>query len=386
MMNGPVPGGPYGGFGPSGYAGPATPLGSAYPSADAPPLMPRMAFPPQPMMDSAKDDGPISVAFNLQPSLQAVRPTRPCPDTRQYLNRWESWLLERPLAHPSISNDVAGYVQAAIEDLEGNHAASNENEYMKFGIRHNEYRLVYQSISGWVLNMWQSEEDFEEHQFGAYSKPRPIVWWDLRQAHDVDVEIVDVDNDICPNRIRVLMSRGALFFRVELPENVPVWYMAIKNIIMESSLAHVKACDSEVKQSKRWPAACGLAQAMASGWPIGERAMAIAFHVYDIDYDCALRLGEIVILLREIVAGMLHAEGRAEGADRDVAVASASSRIPEAELCDRALSLRRRLDPRGDGCVRKDEFVLLGHEAIMEALDLTHHRENGNGDSRCSIM
>eukprot|EP00439_Symbiodinium_sp_Y106_P014821 s3029_g2.t1 len=49
-------------------------------------------------------------------------------------------------------------------------------------------------------------------------------------------------------------------------------------------------------------------------------AMAILFHCYDTDMDCVLRLGEAMLLLLELYAGLLHVGGTAEGATMDLAV------------------------------------------------------------------
>merc|ERR1719401_233332 len=75
-----------------------------------------------------------------------------------------------------------------------------------------------------------------------------------------------------------------------------------------------------------------------------------------------------MVLLQELIAALVHDEGRAEGADRNLAVFSASHRVSEDELFDRAVRLRRRLCPYCDGKVRKDDFIMNGAPAISEAL------------------
>jgi len=323
------------------------------------------------MMDSAAEDGPISVAFNMRPSLRTMIPKRPSPDTLQYPNRMESWLQEKQLVgklprHPA---DVCGYVQAAITD-EHDHSAKNKAEYHRLGFQHNEVRLVFQSISGWVLMVWRSQEEFEEGIHGDRRAPRPIAWFDLREAVDLEVTIGDYFQDLCPHLIRILMKSGNYYFRVELPEDVPVWYMAIKRLIQDACIDDVRLRDTETHKMKRWPAACGIAKAILGGWPIGERALAIAFHCYDIDYDCALKTGELMVLIQELLAAMLHDEGRAEGQDRATAVMSAASRVSEDDLYERAIRFRRRCDNHCEGKVRKDNFIIYGHSAILEALDM----------------
>lgn len=347
------------------------------------PLMPRMNFPPQPVMDSAGDDGPISVAFGMRKSVRAYVPTRPCPNTWTYPDRRDSLLLERRQIQPRQGSDVCGYIQAAASDAD---LAANNEEKERMGVTHNEMRLVYGSISGWTLLLWQTQQDFQEGLHGEKRAPRPIAWFDLREAYDVNVDFGDYVTEICPHRVRVMMPKGHLFFRVEHPEDVPVWFSAIRSLIMDSTVAFSKTRDSKHLQSKRWPAAKGLARELLSGRPIGERALAIAFHCYDIDYDSSLRLGEIMILIQELLAAMLADVGRAEGGDRDTAVMSASARIPEEELFERAMRFRRRCGHTAGGRVKKDAFIINGHEAMLEAMDLAPGVHGGGGESSCSVM
>merc|ERR1719277_450087 len=49
------------------------------------------------MMDSEYRDGPVSVAFNMQPTCVQIASKRPSPQTLQYLNRVEARVL-----HPSL--------------------------------------------------------------------------------------------------------------------------------------------------------------------------------------------------------------------------------------------------------------------------------------------
>lgn len=365
-------------------------MGPQAPAAatDDMPLPPMMPFPPQHIMDSGPDDGPISVAYKMHPSVQAVRMQRPAPDTHQYYSRYESWLLERQVARPHMNCDICGWVQATVED-QPNYAANNADMVEKMGIKHDNLRMCFQSISGWVLMLWRNQADFEVSMAGEPRAPRPIAWWDLRQAWDVQVELFDFNKDICPHRICVMMNRGCLYFRVELPEDVPIWFSNIKRLIQESSLHQVRSRDSDTHQRKRWPAACGLGQALASGWPIGERALAIAFHCYDLDYDGGLRNGEIMLLITELVAGMIHADGRAEGEDRETAMQSAQSRIDEDDLFDRALRFRRRCQVGYTGAVKKDDFILYGHQAMLEALDMGSgegFESAGSHREACTLM
>mmetsp|Transcript_20706 Transcript_20706/g.57832 ORF Transcript_20706/g.57832 Transcript_20706/m.57832 type:complete len:382 (+) Transcript_20706:119-1264(+) len=353
------------------------------------PLMPRQRFPPQHVMDSDPLDGPYSVAYNLQPSVSQIASKRPSPHTPQYLRRIESKFthpaMREALAPPGHSSDVCGYVQAAFAD-EAN-AATNKEELDRFCIGHNEARLVYACISGWVLMFWRSGEDFEAGIRGARGSPRPLMWWDLREAWDVDVDFLDFRTEVCPHRIRIMMKKGNLYFRVEQPEDVPVWYLAIRRLVQDYAWHRVQVRDTELHQIKRWPAAKGLGNCLLTGSPIGERALAIAFHCYDIDYDCELRVGEIMVFLQELLAAMIADEGRAEGSDRNTAVMSAESRLPADELYDRAVRFQRTCCGGAMGFVKKDDFINQGYVAMLEAMDLGGPADAGDGGgASCVVM
>lgn len=350
------------------------------------PLMPMGPFPPQHIVDAGNDDGAISTAYHLQPSVQAIRMRRPCPDTPQYYSRYESWLLERQVRQPKPGNDICGWVQVAVEDQD--HFGA-ENDYMKerMGLNLDSLRMCFQSISGWTLMLWRSQADFQMSLTADPRAPKPIAWWDLRQAWDVQVEIFDFTTDICPHRFCVMMNKGCLYFRVEMPEDVPTWFRAIKHLIQDSSISHARARDTEVHQNKRWPAACGLGKALAGGWPIGERALAISFHCYDLDCDGGLRNGELMIFIQELLAGMIHADGRAVGEDRNGAVQEAASRLTDDDLFDRALRFRQVCQAGYTGAVKKDDFILYGHKAMLECLDMGGEFEDaGRSHEACAVM
>jgi len=325
-----------------------------------------MIFPPQPVADSMKNDGPVSVAYNMQPEVIHIGPVRPCPQTRQYIHRGLARIQESKFTQPRHSVDICGWVMAAVDPNDAQD--DNQAERNRMHIIHNPSRLVFQCISGWTLLQWHNEDDFEQGINGDRRAPRPIAWWDLRKAFDVHLEIGDPQRDMAPYRFTLMFSTGNLYFCVELPDTVPVWHQALRNLVMDANMDRVKRVDAEVHQRKRWPAACGIARALVSGSPVGERAMAILFHCYDIDYDCNLRVGEIVMLLLEVMAGCAHAEGLAEGQDRETALMSARSRLPEDQLYDRAQVFRRSCDLRGDGKVRKDDFIRFGQGLLLEAL------------------
>mmetsp|Transcript_13545 Transcript_13545/g.41790 ORF Transcript_13545/g.41790 Transcript_13545/m.41790 type:complete len:382 (+) Transcript_13545:36-1181(+) len=332
------------------------------------PLIPEMSFPPQRLMDSAPEDGPVSVAYKAQPEVVKIEQLRPCPDTRQYLHRGYSRFQERALAQPSQANDICGWVLATIHTSD--HAEANRLDEEIMHVRHNDFRLVFQCISGWALMNWASQDAFEEGIHGARRAPRPLAWWDLRKAWDVKVDVGDPFTDIIAHRITVSTSSGNLYFCVELAENVPIWYSAIRGLIKDNAVHQVKARDTVSHQRKRWPAACGLASALAAGGGIGDRALAIAFHAYDMDCDCALQVGELMVLVTELIAGLLHVEGRAEGHDRETAVYTVGARIHEEDMFERAARFRRRCDAAGDGRVRKDDFIRFGQGAMLEAIEM----------------
>eukprot|EP00420_Gonyaulax_spinifera_P020390 CAMPEP_0197902766 /NCGR_PEP_ID=MMETSP1439-20131203/54250_1 /TAXON_ID=66791 /ORGANISM="Gonyaulax spinifera, Strain CCMP409" /LENGTH=424 /DNA_ID=CAMNT_0043523821 /DNA_START=21 /DNA_END=1296 /DNA_ORIENTATION=+ len=344
------------------------PMSAPWPSLGPGPLQPSQQglSLPQRMLDSAPEDGPPSVAYNLQAEIQHVGQMRPCPNTKQYIHRGLSRQQEAKMMQPNHSCDICGWVFATVD-------ASDTEGHAKEDILHlrlDEFRAVFQCISGWTLMIWRSQDDFEDGIYGARRAPRPLAWWDLRKAWDVHVEVGDAQADLVPNRITVMTSTGNLYFCVELTENVPVWFFAIRTLIKENYVHQVAMKDSVPHQRKRWPAACGLARALVSGQPIGDRALAIAFHLYDIDYDSVLQAGELMVLVKELFAGLLSVEGRAEGQDRATGIISVEHRVPEDDLFERATRFRRRCDATGDGRVRKDDFLRCGHIAMLEALDL----------------
>lgn len=327
---------------------------------------------PQPLLDTAKDDGPVSVAYGLKPQLLEIRPERPCPATKQYLHRGAArpQVHQTVNLHPRANADVCGLV-VATDDPNNLHGNSGKDT-----------KLVFQCISGWILMHWSSQQDFEDGIYGARKAPRPLAWWDLRKVFDICVEVGDPDFDVAAHRITLMMHGGNIYFCVELPEDVPAWYNALRAVLQDSSWKHIQQIDNSANQRKRWPAAVGIAEALQEGRPIGTRALAILFHCYDVEMDCILKLGEIMLLIQEIKAGILHVSGSADAVDRTTAVDSASYRIPQDELFEKALLFRRQCDQDGDGKVRKDEFMQLGHDALLEALDMAlgQFERTGNGD------
>ncbi|CAE8695054.1 unnamed protein product [Polarella glacialis] len=333
-------------------------------------LMAGRVLPPQPMMDSAPDDGPVSVAFGLRPQLVEIRPRIPCPDTKQYIHRRVAREQEERITglHPRVNADVCGWVMATADPNDPLAHCNGENLMQ---IPHNEFRLVFQSISGFILMHWSKQHDFEQGIYGARRAPRPIAWWDLRQAFDLCIEDGDPDYDVAPHRFTVMMKTGNVYFCVELAQDVPIWYNAIRAVIQDASWGHVLQIDTPASQRKRWAAACGVADALLDGRPLGERALAILYTCFDIDMDCTLRVGEIMLLIQELRGALIQLSGSAEGAaGRESAIESAMSRMPRDELFERALRFRRRVDADGNGTVSKHEFLERGHHAMLEALDM----------------
>lgn len=332
------------------------------------PLCPRMYFPPQPFMDTDPADGPISVAYQFQPQVFSIHSKFPCPNTGQYNDRFESFFL-----HPALKNtmpasnqaNVCGYVQAAMNDEDGS------SDLKTFNIAMNNLRLVYASIQAWCFYLWRDIDDFHRGMSGLRGTARPIAFWDLRTAVDCDVDFGDWASEVCPHRIRIITTRGNLFFRVEHPEDVPIWYKAIKKVMQEWAWQHTQTVDRDLHREKRWPAARGIAKALLNTSPIGSRAMAILYHCYDIDYNNVLMVGEVMVLIQEVMAGIMCEEGRAEGEDRSVAVQCALSRFEDQEdLYDRAQKFVRRCTDATTGKIKKDNFIRFGHAALCEALDL----------------
>jgi len=359
------------------------------------PLMPgNVARLPQAALDSMQEDGAVSVAVDVQQKLLFVGAKRPSPATNQFMNRWYSNLLEQKRSQPRHMTDICGWVQAAIDPVGFEDATQAEAERMN--IRHNEDRLVYAATNGWTFQFWTSQDDFEHGVRGPHrGGSRPISWWDLRKAYDVMVDISDIELDNCPHRIAVLTRGGNIFFRVEFSEDVPLWYFAIRRIIQDSYTNKAESHDTRHKELKRWPAAVGVCRALIHGEVIGSRAMAVLFHAYDIDYNCGLELGELMLLIKELYAAQLHLSGRAEADSRDGAIFSAQSRLDKEEQFERAVQFRRVCDKDGNGTVEKDEFIRWGQVCMVQAVDMSsgsYYDENGDiklpghAKDACSVM
>lgn len=215
---------------------------------------------------------------------------------------------------------------------------------------------------------FRSQDDFFEGINGAPGAPRALSWVDLRSAFDVNLEVGD-NAELVSHRITVMMRTGNYYFCVEQPDDVPVWLDCLRRVIQDAHWLSINAKDTEIHRRKRWPAAVGIADALwMRGAPVGERALAILFHAYDMDYDCFLRVGELMVLIRELQAAIVHCEGHVEGRERDTAVMHARSRMSEDEVFDRAMVLRKQLSPYRDGLVRKDDFIRSAAAALDQAV------------------
>eukprot|EP00429_Kryptoperidinium_foliaceum_P020132 CAMPEP_0176028200 /NCGR_PEP_ID=MMETSP0120_2-20121206/13838_1 /TAXON_ID=160619 /ORGANISM="Kryptoperidinium foliaceum, Strain CCMP 1326" /LENGTH=351 /DNA_ID=CAMNT_0017361409 /DNA_START=165 /DNA_END=1220 /DNA_ORIENTATION=- len=340
----------------------------SYP-AGAPPC-PEMSLPPQSVMDAAPEDGIISVAARLPLFEGSIHPVRPHPFTQQYMPRGATFRFKAELTkQPRPSGDICGWVLAAPypDQLDNLPFAGG---FLQDALG-SDVQASFQCVSGWTLMLWRSQEDFEAGIHGYRRAPRAMAWFDLRSAFDVIVESGDPRSHVAPYRITIRMKTGNYYFCLEVAEDVPMWCEAIRRVIQDYSWQQVLARDTPLRTSRRWPAACGIAEAICvRNAPIGERAMAILFHAYDIDFDCALRVGELMLLIQELLAATMCLDGHAEHADRALAVASASLRLPEDDLFDRAMLFRNHLCPERDGKVRKDEFILHGASALMQVLGL----------------
>lgn len=348
--------------------------------------------------DSMPDDGPISVAYRVNSVTErGIRPSPSytAPATGQYLNREKAKQLES-LFKIVNHEEIEGYVQAHYD---GDPDTGDAAELDLHNLGHRDDRLVYLVLSGFALMMWRSQEEYESGKTGARGAPRALAWFDMRKAFDVAVQEGDHEVDHCPHRIAVQMSNGVVFFRVPYAgQDVEFWYFGIRGVIRDFNFQWINARDTPHHQEKRWPCAVGLARQVKHGEPIGERAMAVTFHCYDLDYDCQMRIGEIMMLVLEVCAGICHLTGFQECKSRDGAIAyalsmfSASQGQAEAinELFERAMIFRNNVDRNGNGVISKDEFMRLGHEQLCLAMPVEvpngcDGRVGRQGDV-CSIM
>jgi len=332
------------------------------------PICPDMDLPPQHVLDSAPEDGPVSVAYGMRVQQADIRQQWPSPNTRQYLHRGMVQRESRRERAPRRDVDIAGFVMAGpTMDLSEEH---NQQDEERMNLRLNQFRLVYQCISAWTLMLWHSQEDFEAGFHGGRYAPRPLAWFDLRRAYDVHLEKGDVYGYLLPFRITVMTATGSYYFCVEAAQDVNYWVEALWRTIQDASWQKIMARDTIPHQQRRWPAVCGIANALfRQHIPVGERAMAILFHAYNIDCSNRLGAGEVMLLLQELIAGLIHVEGHAEAQDRNMAVLSAASRVTEDELFDLAMKVRRRMCSRGE--ISKDEFIIRGAAALAEAISAT---------------
>lgn len=341
---------------------------------------------PQRVLDSMENDGPLSTAYQIKPHVIGIRPKYPAPATGQYPYRYDARKLEN-WGMIKSHEEIQGYAQASIDADAG--SGMSEEELQGLNLGHREDRLVFMVISGWALMMWRSEEDFQRGQYGARNAPRPLGWWDMRKAHDVAVETGTDETDKCPHRIAVLTNGGVVYFRVPYAEDVHIWYNGIRGLIRDYNYNFIKSRDTKHHQQKRWPCAISIAECLERGLPLGERAMASAFHCYDIDYNCILGVGEIMIMIEEIEAGIRHNAGLAEAKDRDSAMESALSMFAGGlnEIFERAMTLRNACDKDGNGQVRKDEFMQNGQYLLSQALGFSPSGGHiGNAPDACSVM
>ncbi|CAE6961830.1 unnamed protein product [Symbiodinium natans] len=345
------------------------------PASRAPLMAPPLPQTPQPLLDSDPADGPVSVAFGLKKELVEIRAKYPAPGTFQYLSRQAAKAREGEMTrecHPSAESDVCGWVMAT-SDPNGSYGGrhpDNEISAERTNLHFDNFRLIYQCVSGTALLHWASVEDFKAGIFGARRAPRPIAWWDLRKAYDVVVQLGDPSFDMAAAQFTILMHGGNLGFAVEGDEDVPVWYNAVRSVIRDCAWHEATRSDTPERRRRRWAAAKGVASALLDDRNLASRAMAILFHCYDTDMDCNIRLGEAMLLIVELYAGLLHAGGTAEGSTMEVAMQSAQSRLPPDVRFEKALRFRRRCDQSNDGNISKDEFVQFGQFALLEALEL----------------
>lgn len=333
------------------------------------------ALRPQPLMDSDPADGPVSVAYGMKKELVEIRQKYPAPATSQYIHREASVLREKEIlqeCRPSPESDVCGWVMATA-DPNGSYGGDHpDNDYSadRMNLKFDNFRLVFQCVSGTALMHWASEEDFKIGIFGARRAPRALAWWDLRKAYDVVVQPGDPSFDIAAGQFTILMYGGNLSFAVESEQDIPIWYNAVRAVIRDAAWHQATKAGGRDQQRKRWHAATGLARALLNGRPIASRALAVTFHLYDIDMDCVFRLGEVMLLIKEVYAAMIQDSGLAEGATMDLALQSSSFRLPLDMLFEKALIFRRQCDQSNDGRISKVEFARFGHEALLEAVSM----------------
>lgn len=382
-------------------------------------------------VDAMEDDGPLSVAYGLQPEVVGIRPQIPAPNTGQYPYRYDARKMETWGQIKSYET-ITGYVQASLRpDAD---EATNEAEREKLNLDHRDDRIVYMVLSGWALMMWRSDEEYLKGKNGGRNAPRPLGWWDMRKAHDVVVELGESDSEEkCPHRIAVLTGEGITYFRVphsggQGPEadhirnlqahkeiaieegdvrqeqmlddqllqlrikDVLIWYNGIRGLIREYNYQFIQSRDNPDFQRKRWPGAIGIAKCLLKGNPasMGEMAMALVFQAYDIDYNCILGVGEIMIMIQEVEAAIRHIQGYKEAQDRQCAMESSSSKFDGGlnEIFEKAMTFRNSCDRNGNGEVRKDEFIINGQALLAQALGFTWSGggQLGQPEDACSVM
>jgi hypothetical protein len=344
-------------------------------------------------------DGKIQDVVTWNPYYIGTRPSPSyvAPATAQYMEGQFLDSASRKLEGMSQirvnSEEIEGYVQAHYD---ADADSANEQELAMFNLGHRDDRLVYLVLSGMALMMWRSKEDYMLGKYNTRGAPRALAWFDMKKAFDIAVQKGDAELDHCPHRIAVQVSSGVVFFRVPEGEDVELWYYGIRGCIRDFNYAWINSRDTVHHQEKRWPCAIGLARQLRSGSPVGDRAMAIAFHCYDIDYDCKMRIGEIMILILEVKSAMWFLTGMQECSERDLAVEYAMCNLSPInskedglnQIFERAMTFRNNCDANGNGDVAKDEFMRLGHAELCIAMDQSNSSDGrvGRQGDTCNFM
>lgn len=162
------------------------------------------------------------------------------------------------------------------------------------------YSHVYMKISGWVLQMWQNEQDVHRNTRG-YSNARPLSWIDLRRVHGV--ELIKLYGEYGGHELVIHCNDGHM--RLRLLSDGPTWQKALHKIIYAESLRKSKT--SARKKSTK-PRRARIEEILEDLRYVNKAAstgetklvMQSLFSVVDESGDGELEVTEVMSLIKEI--------------------------------------------------------------------------------------
>lgn len=365
--------------------------------------------------------------------VKEIVPVLLAPRTMQYMN------ANRKLpifpAMPSEHMQCEGWGRAAIKNMADWLDKSFADKYIE-GMGDTEWHYI--QLDGWIIHFWNPE--YWQPSAPDDREMLPAGWIDLRMVQAVETEMLHSHwNMDCPYEIKVLMRTGYMSFFVRKPEEAARWREVIESGFAEHQIREeakrVQALESS-KDIQSRTVDIGQVVAGAGGAtyergqngllhlsvdPSRERdlrnlwvwcvrasvgqgddlhdAFKQIFDLYDFDGNGNLRMDELEIMVRELLA-VRHAEYKKALKEQDEVVLSQgrtmlngaeeertwmktvghlSARLKqtvygymmqEEGFQKRVAVIRSHLDISHDGVVTREEFVLRGPLVILSLKEL----------------